>query len=138
MQRVSALFAIQLSKSVESYKVVCYAGFFFTNPFFLFLTFICPVERGNQAGSSWNEFDYSPRGTRTSVPHLHCRSCNNFGVLVANIRTIGLENKVDQTELPFLSTVSFSDYTIEKIASPKFSQLRLSRSGKPIRVPLRE
>jgi len=38
----------------------------------------------------------------------------------------------------FLINCQFEDYAIEKWASPKFSQLRLSRSGKLIWVPLRE
>ena len=28
----------------------------------------CPIKRGNRAGSSRNESDYSPRGTQISFP----------------------------------------------------------------------
>ena len=127
---------IKISRELLS-RLLCGIFSWLCKPFFLFLTFFCPVERGNQAGSSWNEFDYSRRGTRTSVPHLDCRSCDNFGLLLAKIPIIWLGKK-DQTEPPFWWTASFSDYTIEKLASPKFSQLRPSRSGKLIRVPLWE
>ena len=39
---------------------------------------VCPVKRGNRAGSSRNEFDYSRRRTQTSFPLLESRSCEKF------------------------------------------------------------
>ena len=38
------------------------------------------MKRGDRAGSSRNEFDYSRRGTQTSLPLLDYRSCENFGL----------------------------------------------------------
>ena len=66
--------------------------FLLCKSFFLFPTLFCAVERGNQAGSSSDEFDSC---TRTSVPHLDCRSCKKIGLLIANIRIIsGLKKKL--------------------------------------------
>ena len=48
--------------------------------FFCFQVSFCPVKRGNRAGSSRNESDYSRRGTQISFPLLESRSCDNFGL----------------------------------------------------------
>ena len=48
--------------------------------FFCFEISFCPVKRGNRAGSSRNESDYSRRGTQISFPLLESRSCENFGL----------------------------------------------------------
>ena len=48
--------------------------------FYCFEVSFVPVKRGNQAGSSRNEFNYPRRGTQTSFPFLHCCSCQNFGL----------------------------------------------------------
>ena len=64
-------------------EAVCYAGLFFEvakRVFFCFQVSFCPVKRGNRAGSSRNEFDYSRRGTQISFLLLDCRSCDNFGL----------------------------------------------------------
>ena len=96
----------------------------------------CPAKRGNRAGSSRNEFDYSGRGTQAIFPPLDCRSCDNFGL--AHFSIFLLEKKSWSNRAPILINCQFSDYTIEKCPSPKFSQLRLSRSEKLIWVPIRE
>ena len=103
--------------------------------FLCFQVSLRPVKR-NQAGSCWNEFDYSRRHTQTSIPLLDCRRCENFGLGHSWISC--LQKKVDRTEPPFWSTCQFSGYPIEKWATPKFSQPRLSRSEKVIWAPLRE
>ena len=56
--------------------------FFFevANRLFCCQVSFCPVKRGNQAGFSRNESDYSRRGTQTSFPLLESRSCEKFGV----------------------------------------------------------
>ena len=123
------------------HKAVRYAGLFFwgCRVFFCFQVSFCPVKRGNRAGSSQNEFDYSRRGTQISFPFLDCRSCENFGLYVAHFSTFFVEKKRLSNRAPFLINCHFSHYTIEKWAGPKFSQLRLSRSGKKLTwVPLRE
>ena len=61
----------------------CMWAFFFEVAnivFFFFHVSFCHVKRGNRAGSSRNEFDYSRRGTQTSFPLLDYRSCENFGL----------------------------------------------------------
>ena len=45
--------------------------------FFCFEVGFCPVNRGNRAGSSRNESDYSRGGAQITLPLLDCRSCEN-------------------------------------------------------------
>ena len=68
------------------------------------LSSCCPVKRGNRAGSSRNESNYSRRGTQISFPLFQVRSCENFGL--AHFSTFMLEKKVEETEPPFWSIVS--------------------------------
>ena len=56
--------------------------------FFCFQVSYCPVKRGNRAGSSRNESDYSRRGTQISFPLLESRSCENFGLLIADFSIV--------------------------------------------------
>ena len=63
------------------YQAVLYAGLFFLRlqtSVFCFQVSFCLAKRGNRAGSSRNESDYSRRGTQTSFPLLQGRSCENF------------------------------------------------------------
>ena len=90
--------------------------------FFCVHVSFCLVKRGNRAGSSWNESDYSRRGTQTSFSLLDREfrtTRSSFFNLPA--RKKSWSNRINR---------QFSGYTIEKWASPEFSQLRLSRSGK--------
>ena len=41
--------------------------------------FFCPVKRGNRAGSSQNDTDYSWRGVQIRFSLLESRSCEIFG-----------------------------------------------------------
>ena len=81
-----------------------------------------------------NKFDYSRRGTQAIFPLLDCRSREIFGLAHFSIFLPDFFFTRD----PILINCQFSDYIVEKWASPKFSQLRLSRSGKLVWVPLRE
>ena len=81
--------------------------FFRLQSFICFEVRYCPAKRGNRAGSSRNEFDYSRRGTQAIFPLLGCRSYENFGLLIAHFSVLWLEKGVDQTEPPFWSAVSF-------------------------------
>ena len=54
--------------------------FFRLQSFFCFQVSYCPVKRGNRAGSSRNEPDYSRRGTQISFPLLESRNCEKFGL----------------------------------------------------------
>ena len=63
-------------------RLLCGASEFFFC--FQVVSSFCPVKRGNRAGSSRNEFDYSRRGTQTSFPLLDCRSCENFVLIIAH------------------------------------------------------
>ena len=74
--------------------------FDFANTFFSVSNLVLLRRERKSSRFSRNEFDYSRRGTRTSVPHLDCRSCDNFGLLLAKIPIIWLGKK-DQTEPPF-------------------------------------
>ena len=94
------------------HKAVRYAGLFFwgCRVFFCFQVSFCPVKRGNRAGSSQNEFDYSPRSTQTSLPFLDCRSCENFGL--AHFSIFFLQKK-SSSEPSFRSTVGFLTTQLE-------------------------
>ena len=77
--------AVHEEKSILLYwyiisKPVCYGGLFVLDcrVFCCFQVRFCPVKRGNRAGFSRNEFHYSRRGTKTSLPLLDCGSCENF------------------------------------------------------------
>ena len=70
---------------------------------FCFQVSYFPVKRGNRAGSSQNEFDYSRRGTQAILPLPDCRSCENFGL--AHFSIFLLEKIVDQTE-PYFDQLS--------------------------------
>ena len=48
---------------------------------FFFQGSFSPVKRGNRAGSSRNESDYSRRGTQISFPLLESRSCENLSLI---------------------------------------------------------
>ena len=48
--------------------------------FFCFQVSFCPIKRGNRAGSSRNESNYSRRDTQISFAFLESRSCDNFGL----------------------------------------------------------
>ena len=91
---------------------VCYAELLFwgcKQSIFRFQVSFCHVKRGNRAGSCRNEFDYSRRGTypdQFSASRLsrlqEFRTSSFFNHLAINRK-----KKVDQTEHPFWSTVSF-------------------------------
>ena len=110
--------------------------FYVANRLFCFQVSFCPVKRGNRAGSSRNEVDYSWRGSQTSFSLLDCRCCENFWL--PHFSIFLLEKKSWWNRAPWLINCQFSDYTTEKWVSPAFSQPRPSRSGKLIWVPLRE
>ena len=64
-------------------KAVSYGGLFFfgdKQSFLCFQVSYCPAKRGNRAGPSRNEYDYSRRGTQAISTLLDCRSCENFGL----------------------------------------------------------
>ena len=119
---------------------VRYAGLFFwgcKQSCFCFQVSCCPVKRGNQAGSSRNEFDYLRRGTQDpdQFPVYRLSQLREF-------RTSSFFNflprKKKVIRAPFLINCKFSHNTYDKWTGPKFSQLWLSRSGKLIWVPLQE
>ena len=71
---------------------------------FLLSSSFCPVKRGNRAGSSRNEFDYSRRGTQTTFPLLDFRSCEGVGL--ARFSIFLLEKEVDEKQNPLLDQLS--------------------------------
>ena len=79
--------------------------------------------RGNWAGSSQNEFDYSRRGIQAIFPLLDCRSCEKFGLAHFFNFNFLARKKSWPNRAPILIKCRFSHYTIEKWPSPKFSQL---------------
>ena len=121
-------------------RLLCGTFFFrLQNRLFFFPSIsFCPVKRGNRAGSSreWVSLLSERYPDQLSVSRLsqlrefRTSSFSNFFLLIGKKK---LSNRV-----PFFINCQFSHYTIEKWVGPKFSQLRLSRSGKLIWVPLRE
>ena len=91
--------------------------------------------------SEWVWAPYARRGTQTSFPLLESRSCEIFRLLleVAHFSIFLLGKKSWSNRALVLFNCQFSDHPIEKWASPKFSQLRLSKTRKLIwvLVPLR-
>ena len=76
-------------KTKSRTKAVSYRGLFFLGYKQSFLhSSYCPVRRENRVGSSWNESDYSGRGTQISFPLFESRSCENFGLLTAHFSII--------------------------------------------------
>ena len=72
--------------------------------FFCFQVSFRPVKRGNRAGSSRNEFNYSRRGTQTSFSLLDCRSCENFELAHSSVSL--LENIKLIKQSPFFDQLS--------------------------------
>ena len=93
-------------------------------------------QRGNRAGFSRNEFwllaerypGHFPAYRLSQLREFRTSSFFNF---------LTRKKKVITQEPPFWSTSSFPTAQLKNEPSPKSSQLRLSRSGKLIWVPLR-
>ena len=135
------IFALIGKHEFWSCQAVLYAELFFflgcKQRFSWFQVSFSPVKRGNRAGSPRNEFDYSRRGTQTGFPLLDCRSCANFELIRTSQMCSQKTGRWSKKGAPF-DQLFFSSKKIEKWASPKFSQLRQSRSRKLVWVPLRE
>ena len=82
--------------------------------FFCFQVRFCPVKRGNRAGSSRNEFNYSRRGTQSSFLFLDCRRCKNFGL--GHFSVFLVERRRLSNRAPLLINCQFSHYKIEKMS----------------------
>ena len=125
---------------ISNVRPIVMREFFFsrlqTEFFFCFQVSFCPVRRENRVGSSWNESDYSGRGTQISFLSRESqlrefRTSSFFNCVatkLAHLIKIG----------PLFDQICFSSKKIEKSANPKFSQLPPSRGEKLVWLPLRE
>ena len=95
--KVCSLFSLLFFLVCTGPKAVSYGGLLFflgyNQSFSCFQVSYCPAKRGNRAGSSRNEFNYSRIGTQAIFPLLDCRSCDNLDYLINFL----LEKKVDQS-----------------------------------------
>ena len=121
------------SRNWKSLRSFCMREFFFglhTQILFFQVSF-CPVRIDDRAGSSRNEFDYYP----DQFPVSRLSQLREFRTSSFSIFLIELKNWSNGT--PFLINCQFADCIIEKWDSSKVTQLRLSRSGKMVWVPIR-
>ena len=94
----------------------------------LFQVCFCPVKRGNRAGSSRNDSDYSRRGTQTSFPLLDSRNQESLGLAHFSIQFSSYKTSY-QTEPPFCSAVSFMTTHLKMSLSEILEPATLEKRG---------
>ena len=102
------VFSSRFSSQAVSYGGLFWGGY--KQSFLGFQVSYCPAKRGNQAGSSRNEFDSSRRGTQAIFPLLDCRSCEHFGLANIFNFTAGIFFLTKHIWI----NCQFSDYTFKK------------------------
>ena len=126
--RLGAVYHV-LTKRIQRCKAVCYAGLFLwgcKQRFFCFQVSFCPVNRGNRAGSSWNQSDYSRRGTQVRVPLLECRSCEDSGLLINHLPIFLLEKKLIKQSPLYVSPAAFLTRQFNKKLLYEWSEILAS------------
>ena len=119
-------------------KAVCYAGLFFevANSDFFSRSILVLPRKERKSSRLFSEWVWLL--AERYPGHFPASRLSQLREFRTSSFSIFLLEKSWSNRAPILINCQFSDYTIEKWASPKFSQLRLSRSGKLICVTLRE